>query len=239
MSTVTTLRASPEAANYFAATQLLGVLEVVRRKIEDRPRVLGAFRGAADKVARSIQDRRLDDARDQIGDLLTWIAVREEDERTALQASEQERLAQARGQDTDTADDGSRTRDGYIWLRRKGKIIGSRAEAGEKLREHFANAESPLRSCINDQPGGGGGNASPSEAYGLARFELDGLKGHMKSAVGSGRASYLYALLEAVVGRGETIRQITGNKDREGERVVVELCCALDMAAARFGMVRG
>lgn len=233
-----TISASQDAADALAARQMLDALDAARRKIEDNPQAFGGQRAKVDKVRRSIMDRRMNDARDQFDELLAAIALREEEIKTAAQAEEQARLAEARGQETDTADDGSRTRDGYLWLRRKGKIIGSRAEAGDKLREHFSDADSPIRSCINDQPGGGGGDATPSAAYSYARFELDGLKDHIRSAVGSHRASYLYSLLEAIVGRGETVRSITGNKDRDGDRVVVELCGALDMAAARFGMVR-
>ena len=71
----------------------------------------------------------------------------------------------------------------------------------------------------------------PVEALRQARQRLSRVQRHIIDATGSDR---LVALLDAICGRGETIRAMAGNDDRLSGAYGVELRLALDMAGVAF-----
>lgn len=235
------IEATPAARDELAFRRIAEILDATERKIDDNLRDFGGFRGKLEKARRAVDDRRIKDAQDLRDDLLAAIALREYDLETAAAMEAQERHHEiARGEETITADSGQKTRDGFLWLRRKGRVAGPRAEAGQRFREHYARLDPSVKSSLaslNRVDGGTGGVAAP-EGFSMARFEVDGVRDHIRQAVGNDRGSYLYSLLVEVCAKGVTVRKMASNGDRESDRIVAELCFALDMAASRFGMVK-
>lgn len=235
MST-STIRATKESREALARYQLLETAGVLRMKVEDAPALYGHLRDTLDRAERDINDGRLPMARDRLGEVAAGLVAKDqaiEDQRRTL---EQTTLAEARGADTKQLESGARTRDGWLWLLSKEKYEVDRREAGRLFREKWSRAVDSLPSCIAGSVGGGGDAPSTSAAH--AKFELDSLRFHMRRSVGARSAARLYWLLEEVVGKGETVRKLSGGKDRDGEVMVAELGIALDLAGVFLGAVR-
>ena len=73
----------------------------------------------------------------------------------------------------------------------------------------------------------------PVDVLAECRRNLARVQRHIIDATGSER---LVALLDAVCGRGETLRSLAGNDDRKANGYEVELRIALDMAGVAFKM---
>jgi hypothetical protein len=130
---------------------------------------------------------------------------------------------------------------GLAWLSNKGKISARERRAGEDygvlFRVSAMEGFVSIRSCLNDEQGGGKGGGLPSldlEAAAwaadcrmrLADAQLNILQGH----------SGLIAALACICGRGETPREVLGDKatDREVEDLISSLRTALQMLANKW-----
>lgn len=230
------LRATPAQLEALTVRQLEEMARTLRRKVDDDPSRYGGLRAKLDIAERSILDRRFSDAREQLAKVRQ--GMDEKDHQVGLRESlaEREKLGDLRNEPTATAATGAQTRDGWLWLKSKGRFSAARAQIGDHYREKHAKAQDPLRSCLNDQPGGSGQGASAT--FSFAKFELDGVRAHFRDSLGEEAGHALYDLLEAVVGRGETVRHLAAGNDRRADALVVELGFALDLTGKRFGMVR-
>lgn len=224
-------RMKDELALRSARTALQGL----RSRIEGNPTLYGGMLAKLEKAEIATDNGHIAQAGDRILEIEQFIADKDEAVATAAQLAEQEALSDARNTPTAKADSGVSTRDGWLWLLSKKRYSGPRVEAGRIFREKFTKAEASLKSCIGDS-NGGGGTGAPLGNH--ARFELDGVKKHMVSAVGSTTGEALYSLIAAVVGRGETVRSLTDGDDRKADAKAVELGLALDLAGVYLGAVR-
>ena len=210
-------------------------LQGLRSRIEGNPSLYGGMLAKLEKAEIAAENGHIVQAGDRILEIEKFIAEKDEALATEARLAEQEALAEARNVPTDKADSGVRTRDGWLWLVRKGRYTAARMQAGEVFREKFTNAEASLKSCIGDTTGGGGGAAPICN---FAAFELDGVKKHMASSVGHETGGALYSLLCAVVGRGDTVRGLADGDERKADAKTVELGLALDLAGVYLGVVR-
>lgn len=239
MTTSTKLRATPEMIAQRTKQELEGMLTGVRQQFEGNPQRYGRPTQKFDQAERAIFDKRFQQARDHLIDLQQHMDARDEAAEAEAQAKEQERLADARNTPTVRTETGVSTRDGWLWLVNKGRYSPGRVEAGRLFREKFLKAtDDPMKSCLNDSPGGGGGDANPMAGRLHAQFEVEGVKRHMVSSVGQVTGAALFDRLCAVVGRGETARQLANGDGHKAEGVAIELGFALDLAGVYLGAVR-
>lgn len=171
------------------------------------------------------------DALDQID---REIAAQLEGIRAAEQteaANAQADLLSERG--VETFDTGSvKSRDGWLWIvsRKPRRLTPDQISTGSRYSKEYGQARRDgLSSSCNDNMGGG--DEDPIEARIKAQDRLDAVAGHIHAAVGDTR---LVALLDAVCGRGETLRELAGGDDRRASFIEVELRLALDMAGVAF-----
>lgn len=128
-----------------------------------------------------------------------------------------------------------------VLLALRGRYSPGRVEAGRRFREKFNRAtDDSMKSCLSD----GGAGAVPEDApcshaaRSHARFEIEGVQRHMQSSAGLASGVLLFERLVAVVGRGETVRQLAGGDGHKADALVVELGFALDLAGVYLGAIR-
>jgi len=197
-----------------------GLLHLVRRAER------GLFDGNAELVA---------DLCDEMDEALV---SRAEELSAAASLAEQSRAANARGEEQLEAGNGAATRDGWHWLLRKREISITRRLAGDQFREVYAKARTDgIKSCLYEARGGGDGPVVTRTAAAMA---ISDFGVHVYKATGGVAGDQFIHLLEAVCGRGETLRDMAkGSKDIEKRALVLEahLMTALDMAAVFFRLV--
>jgi hypothetical protein len=122
-----------------------------------------------------------------------------------------------------------------MWLERKGRVAGRRRIAGQNWGRDYSLARTDgLRSCLNDNVPGGEAVA-PQDRKSEARANLERGREHIHFATGS---TSLAELLDAVCGRGDTLRALAGG-DKIGAAVKeAELMIALDMAAEAYDLAQ-
>ena len=238
MSGVRPLSANIGMARALAKRQLSELLAVLATRVE-----ADAGCGQASRL-RHAEQALIHNRFEIVGEIAREIehALNRRRDEAEVEASlaDQARLADARGVETVRTAKGPATRDGFLWLAKKRRLTAPRFEAGMRFGQLYARARSDgLKSCINDEAGGGGGEPdSPLQARVRAAAALAGLRQHAARAVGGEAGGRLFGLLEAVCGRGDTLRELAGGDDRRAAVTESELMTALDMAAVRFGMVR-
>lgn len=232
-----TITASRRAKDEVEKRHLTNILQLLRGKIEGNPKLYGGLISKLERAERAVFDGHHVQARDQIIEIERIIDEKDETAATQAQQAEQAKLAASRDQPTHTADSGASTRDGWLWLLNKQRFTGGRTEAGRVFREKYERSQGSLKSCISGVTSGGG-DATISGEQSHARFELDGVRKHMASAVGATSGEALYQLLVAVVGRGDTVRQLVDGNDRKADGKVIELGFALDLAGVYLGVIR-
>lgn len=236
---MTALKSNTKMKTELAFRSLAEELQVRRSRIEGDPERFNGVHKLLERVEASVMARNLPASRDGMIELKTRMDERDEAFSIAAQQAEQARLAEARGAPTHKAETGVSTRDGWLWLVNKGRFSAGRVEAGRLFREKYLKAtDDPMKSCLNDSTGGGGGDSNPMAGRLHAQFEVEGVKRHMVSSVGQVTGAALYERLCAVVGQGVTVRQLAGGKDREAETMATELGFALDLAGVYLGSVR-
>lgn len=149
---------------------------------------------------------------------------------------QQDQLLAEAGIDTDRHANGAGTRHGFMWLERKGRVVGRRRVAGQNWGRDYAMAKlDGLRSCLNDNAPAGGPSDAPQERKSEARANLDRGRAFIHEATGS---TTLADLLDAVCGRGDTIRALANGDKIAAAVKEAELMIALDMAAQAYD-IRG
>lgn len=205
-----------------AFRSLTDELQVRRGRIEGDPERFSGVMKLLERVEASVMARNLPASRDGMIELKVRMEERDEAFSIAAQQAEQERLSEARGAPTHKAETGVATRDGWLWLVRKGRYSPARVEAGRRFREKYARAnDDAMKSCLNDNSGGGAGDESPMEARLHAQFEVEGVMRHMISSVGVVSGAYLFERLRAVVGRGETLAQLAAVEGKVDGRPIL------------------
>ena len=240
MSVVRPLSAKAGMAQALAKRQLSDLLGALAIRIE-----ADTGCGQASRLRHAEQTlihKRLETAGEIAREIEHALDRRRDEAEVEASLADQARLAEARGVETVRTAKGPATRDGFLWLAKKRRLTAPRFEAGIRFGQLYARARSDgLRSCINEEAVGGGGGGepdSPLQARVRAAAALSGLRQHAARAVGGEAGGRLFSLLEAVCGRGDTLRELAGGDDRRAAVTESELMTALDMAAVRFGMVR-
>jgi hypothetical protein len=192
---------------------------------------------ALKKAEQALRANRIEDAGRWIREVEAKLNERAAAKEAEEAARSAERLAKRRGVPTAREPGGPATRDGFMWLVRKGRVTQHRVNAGQRYGVLYAKARSDgIKSALNESVGGSGG--SPMDAHLKAVFELDAAKRHVYRAMGEHQGRRLVDLLDRVCGRGETLREIGSNDDRKAMILEAELMMALDMEAVHFGIVR-
>ena len=209
---------------------------VVRGRVEACPRAYqdGPMRSAENRIAL----RQMDKARemlDAIDAKLVEYAETQEVADMAAAGEAQDRLLAERG--IETFDTGTvKARDGWQWLitRKPPRLSHDEIEAGNAYAKLYAMAlRDELSSSSNDN--GGQGTEDPLEARIKNRQRLDAVRRHIVDATGSNR---LVNLLDAVCGRGDTLRSLAKDDERRAAGYEVELKIALAMVAVGLKSVR-
>lgn len=209
---------------------------VVRGRVEALPKAYqdGPMRTAENRIAL----RQMDKARellDGIDEKLEEHIQKQVEAEMELAGEEQARLLAARG--VETFDSGTvKSRDGWQWLttRNPPRLSYDEIDAGNDYARLYALAmQDTLSISSNDNLGGDGDGR---EFSGLKnRRRMESIQRHLTDATGSTR---LVALMDAVCGRGETLRQLAGDDERKAAGYEVELRIALQMAGVAFKILR-
>lgn len=241
MSTAS-LKATPHQMDALAAKRLREYATRLRQRNERTPGRYGRIGDRLDAAGYSIDQSLYATALDQLKAIETHMDGADAEVGVRQSLVEQESQGDRRDAPTHTTESGSQTRDGWRWLLAKGRIDDRRRPIGERFREIHDKAQDSLRSCLAD--GTGGGDQNVAATYNHAKFELDGVRLHMRRSAGEETGAALYQLITAVCGRGDTVRALAASqvdetkKDRKADALTIELGLALDMAGVYFGMIR-
>lgn len=225
---MTTLKASAAASQALYRKQIDERARIVRGRVEAMPGAgLQAKMDSVDNRIRLLHLAQASELMDQIDDALERHRQALVDADMAAAGQAQDQLLAERGVETVSVGV-VRTRDGWIWLKNKNRVSSERAAIGDRYLAIYRGAQRDMlaASGANDN-GGGGGHEALIHHLSVAVKDLRHIQNHISGATGSGR---LVALLDAVVGRGETVRDRAGG-DKELTAILTDqLCLALDMA---------
>ena len=152
--------------------------------------------------------------------------------------AEQDELLAEHGIETARTASGVGQRHGLIWLIDKGRVTGARKRAGEAWSADYSLVRTDgLRSCLNDNaPGAAVGDDATAQTKKARAFDrLACARRHIIAATGSAR---LADLMDAVCGRGETLRSMAGNDKDQALLLETQLLLALDMTAVSYQIVK-
>jgi len=238
---MTTLKANESARAALAWRKLHERAELVRGRVEAMPgaHMDGSMRAAENRIALRQMDKAVETL-DRIDEELDAYRQKIEKAEVANAATEQDALLAAKGIETARTASGVGQRHGLLWLIDKGRLTGTRKRAGQAWSTDYALIRTDsLRSCLNDNAPGGAANDDESARYATritdARNRLERARHHIIHSTGSAR---LADLLDAVCGRGETLRSLCANDKDKADRMEVELGLALDMVAVSYEIVR-
>jgi hypothetical protein len=134
-----------------------------------------------------------------------------------------------------------RTKTGIEWMVAKKRLSQRQAKAGAKYGLHFRMAEvdglDPLRSCLNDDPRGGGGVALLSRPVALTGARTDLLAARQALAF----HVEMIAACDLICGRGFTpweVVQKGKGAQRDAERIQITLGVALDLLDAHYRLTK-
>lgn len=230
---MTRLIASNRMIGALALRQLEGKRDTVKARVEGDP-ACGQARALSTGEQHLFHGRYR-----EAGEMFAQIeaALNERAERKEVEAAgaAQERLLAARGVDTVETQSKTKARDGLLWLIAKKRLTPQRADIGQRYSLLYGRVLSDgLTSSCNDN-GRGQGGEDPVEARMMARHNLDAVRWHIRHATGGER---LADLLDAVCGRGDSLRQMAGGDGYRAFGLEVELNLALDMAGVSLGVIR-
>lgn len=197
----------------------------------------GVLKAAEQHINARFMDKA-NEALDRITDGLEDFAAKVAERTERAAAADHDKVLEAKGIDTLRGETGVGQRHGMLWLIEKKRLSGDRRRAAEAWSADYSLVSADgLKSCLNDN-GGGGGDGVPQqfiERKAAARYRLDRAHTHLRQATGSNR---LAGLVDAVCGRGDTVRALAnGDKDRAA-MIETELMVALDMAGVSYGILR-
>lgn len=236
-----TLAASKTARIALEWRKLGERLALVRGRVEAMPRAHmdGPLRAAENRFNLRQYDKTVE-ALDRIDDGLQQYRLTLAEQELKAGAAEQDAHLAAQGVDTERTVSGVGQRHGLLWLIAKKRLNPDRRRAGESWSNDYALIRSDgLRSCLNDNASGGAANddmaSTAAKKITDAKDRLRCARQHITWATGSAR---LADLLDAVCGRGETLRVLANNDKDRAALLEVELQVALDMAAVSYGVVK-
>jgi hypothetical protein len=156
---------------------------------------------------------------------------------TSRGIAEQVALAHDRGEEVEEAQRGPvrvLTRDGLLWLIQKGRLNAAQRSAAERFRRDYAIVHLVgVGSCL----GGDGGAAATGSTDNAIVMKLEAarrLERVRKEALH--RDERLVTIVDEVVGRGRTIRECAKGSKPLAEMLEAELCVALRLLAAWYGV---
>lgn len=217
-----------------------------RRKVEERAQIVRgrveAMPGAGLLPKMSAVENRIallhfdvaSDLMDQIDDALERHRDALADAAMAAAGQAQDQLLAERGIETEAVGV-VRTRDGWIWLKTRTppRLSSDQVSTGDRYSALYLGANRDTLSTVGANDNGLLDGKDPVEVLSDCRAKLGKVQRHIIDATGSER---LVSLLDAVCGRGETLRSLAGNDDRKAGAHEVELRLALDMAGVAFKM---
>ena len=232
---MTTLKATAAASQALERRKLQSWLQAVRSRAEALPQLNlgGLLAGAQNKLdLLRFADcaAMLDDIDDRIERHRPDLA----DAEMVAAGQAQEQLLAERG--IETVDVGvAKSRDGWQWLtsRKPRRLSPDQISTGDRYSALYLGANRDTLSTVGANDNGLLDGKDPVEVLSDCRAKLGKVQRHIIDATGSER---LVALLDAVCGRGETLRFLAGNDDRKANGYEVELRIALDMAGVAFKM---
>lgn len=215
---------------------------LVRGRVEALPdaHLDGPMKSAENRIALRQMDKAtsiLDDIDTRLEEHRSNLAQRE----VRSASAEQDALLATNGIDTERTQSGVGQRHGLMWLIAKKRLNSERRRAGEAWSADFAlvQCQVRLRSCLNDNAPGGAANddmdRSAAKRVTDARNRLENGRAHIIASTGNGR---LADLLDAVCGKGDTLRQLAGDDKDRAARMEVELSIALDMVSVSYDLVK-
>lgn len=212
---------------------------LLRGRVEATPRagMDGVLRAADQHIKARFMDKA-NEALDRITDGLEDFAEKEAERQEREAAAAQDKEMDAKGVDTHRTTTGVGQRHGMIWLVEKKRLTGDRRRAAEAWAADYSLVRlDGLKSCLNDNAKGGSDGPSQQfiERKAAARYRLDRAHDHLRHATGSSR---LANLIDAVCGRGDSVRSLAGGNQTAAERMEAELMIALDMACVSYGILR-
>lgn len=226
---MTRLAANPKHKLELARRKLKARVEEMRARIEaERDPALSRM---VDKAETHLLHHRLTECDEGLTDLADDLIQRDqdrEDKRIAAGIKEQERLLAERGIETVTGKGEGLARDGFQWLLKKGRLSVEREATGHTLRRLYDEVwRDGLSSSANDNGANGEEGYCPVAERMKAAEKLQWVRSHIGNACGhAGPAE----LLDAVCGRGDTLRSLAANDDRVATVSEGQFLLALDMA---------
>lgn len=213
---------------------------IVRGRVEALPQLqLGGLIDRADQMISMAFYARAKEVLDDIDDRIARHQVEVEAADAARAAQMQDQLLRERG--VETYDHGvARTRDGWKWLtsRQPARLQGYQIGAGDRYAALYAFAHRDGLCVGANDNAGGEPTVEELRRRAVAKHEasqaLRAIHRHLDDSTGSERLS---GLLEAVCGRGESLRSLALNDDRKALAYEAELRLALDMTAVAFKMM--
>lgn len=227
------LKASATMKEALRRKKVADLAALIRGRVECYPAtgLMPKLTGAENRIAIG----RYDEAEKTLLEIDASIASHEQTlvaDEMASAGRRQDQLLAEQGIDTDRHRTGTGTRHGFMWLERKGRVTGHRRQAGQKWGQDYALASAhSLRSCLNDNVRGGTGGEPDQVRISDARGRLEAAADHIRNATGS---LALVALLDAVCGRGDSVREIAKADKVQAAIHEAELMIALDMAAVAY-----
>lgn len=202
------------------------------------------FRVIATAEAKAKTDPRA--AAHALRNLERQLQGREEGGALNARQAESAKLGELRGIETDATEGRPPTRDGWIWLLRKGRVNPERRLAGERYSALYGECRADgVRSALNDSPGSGSATTAQEKRL-VAIGDIHEAHVHIRKAVGDVSAGRFITLLDAVCGRGEPIAQLASAEPRNQSRKLsaherglvmeTDLMVGLDMLARHFGL---
>jgi hypothetical protein len=235
---MTRLKANATQAIALERRRLTDRAALVRGRIEATPGCgllpkMAAVENRMRMLQFSVAKQLLDEIDDTLEDLRRKADVVEQRRAAVVQDD----LLTSQGIETARTASGAGARHGLLWLIQKGRLTPLRKIAGQRWSDDYSLTRADgLRSCLNDNVRGGGpDDLRADEKHAAAAQRLDRARQAIVHATGSPR---LADLLDAVCGRGETLRSLTGGDKDRAALLEVELGVALDMAAVSFELVR-
>lgn len=227
---MTTLKASPAARHALDRRRLESRFLAVQSRASALPHLnLGGLLAGAENKLNLLMFDACADILDDIDSRIErhMEALKEADMAAAGQAQDQ--LLAERG--VETASVGSvRTRDGWMFLKSRTppRLTPEQITAGDRYAGIYRAAQRDTLRVSGANDNGDGTGPNPVDLLSTALKDLRHVQGHISSATGS---SDLVVLLDAVCGRGETVRdRCDGDKVKTAVQEA-HLRVALDMAA--------
>lgn len=229
---MTTLKATPAQSIALERRRLTDRAALVRGRVEATPgcNLLPKIANVENRM-RLMQFAMAKTLLDEIDDTLEDLSRKAEVQAMQHARAEQDRLLAANGVETARTASGAGVRHGLLWLIHKGKVGGARRDAGIRYSNDYALARAEsLRSCLNDNVAGQALDYDTAqEKQTAARQRLRIIKTHISASTGT---TSLVDILDAVCGRGDTIRSLAANDERTCAALEAKLLIALDMSAA-------